>query len=327
MVIGVLAVGCTGDGAPPLAEAVSAPIGPRYDEPSGSPGQPIASSAEPAAALPPASLRWPILAAMPICYGACAGSWPEDLPEVAVYADGTVFTASVADASPESLSITRFELAASEQVALIEAAGTAGLHAGGLRINGATQWSLGGGSHVAVADGSAALFFTRVGAAATILEAPLLDMTDADRGGNDVRQRTALRDLLRRLRALATHPDAKRVANPGYVVLADAGSAPGEDRSPVPWDGQSIAEYDDKIGNRACGLIEEGGASESQRRRLAGGALDGRGIYTGSGQTWTVHVRPLLPHERSCSDVAAWREMIGNRKRLNVRDGPAPATA
>jgi hypothetical protein len=129
---------------------------------------------EPAVAAPTAPP--PVVTVRSTCYGPCPYAGPVDVPDVAVYEDGTVIATS-ADG------LTRTTVADDELTSLLRRAEAAGLTGGGVSVNGTTRGT---------ADGSGTLFTARTGDVVTVLEAPFLGYLDEFAEPVDLEQRERL---------------------------------------------------------------------------------------------------------------------------------------
>ena len=129
----------------------------------------------------------PVLTVASVCYGGCPYAGPPDVPDVAVYEDGTVVATAVEDGRAVQ---RRSTLDTAELDGVLGLAERAGLLDGGVAANGSTRGT---------ADGSGTLFTGRDGDVRTVVEAPFLGFVDEFAEPVDLDQRRDLEALLDRL--------------------------------------------------------------------------------------------------------------------------------
>ena len=214
----------------------------------------------------------------------------DDLAEIAVYADGTIVTTTWAyDRSPASPALHRGTISAQQLDAVVESIQRAGL---------GDDESTFIPSGEQIADGSATLFVVRANGRTAAVWADQLDTVEHHRL---VPERwAALRDLSQRLRSiesLATEPVV------GDWTMRIEPLDPSFAHDQPSWPGPSFSSVDEPWGpgRRRCAIV----AAEEARSALA--ALADHQIFTDHGVVARVSLRPLLPHEHTCSDTA-----IGN---------------
>ncbi|MEP7054305.1 MAG: hypothetical protein ABI912_03570 [Actinomycetota bacterium] len=254
----------------------------------------------------------PILALEYDCYGACVYLWPLGLSEVAVYADGSVAIAR--DGPPEATATSgairtySLKLTDKEVESLRTAAHDVGLQGGGVHAAGTTANT---------ADGGGSIFFGRDGGLVTVIEAPFLwDGEDFSHG--DRKQRAALLSFQKQLASLEKRSDAKPVAPDGYVALIGPAEDAGIGRTdPKPWPGpNALASYQDVVGSRRCAVIPAADATPAMVDALT--TLTYGATYTSQGATWSVEGRPLMPHQKTCADVASWQRLLAADERAKL---------
>ena len=261
----------------------------------------------------PATDTEPMLELIDICYGACGAVAPGSLPTVVVYPDGTIVRSGYVTAGGDpqrALAGYDGRLDDATLAALVAEARAADLALGGVGVNGTTQGT---------ADGGGTRFVARLDGMETAFEVPFLlpgdgsDPEAADpQGGGDPEQRAALTTVADHLRSLGTQVAVSPRRGARWAVLA----APATDRSPdAAWSTPDPAGLDQPPGLVSdasgpggeagsplrCGLLDAG---DDRIAELAG-AADGWLTARVAGTVWALGARPLLPHEHTCTDVAA----------------------
>lgn len=222
------------------------------------------------------------------CYGECAYLWPGDLPQVAVYADGTVVAAEFPQGQGDPpMVMTRGHVTAEQVQALALAATEAGLHGQGRLPNSRPP------DEIQIADGCGTVFTYRSGSAIAVREVEHLYTGD---DFNQVGERAKLLALQQSLRTIAeTARDPLPITQWALVfkpqaIVNEVPEWPGPDLSTLPartW------------GDFRCAILDGGAWSLT-----ASATYDE--YYRSGGSTWFVSTRPLLPHEHGCDDVIVW---------------------
>jgi hypothetical protein len=211
----------------------------------------------------------------------------DDLAEIAVYADGTIVTTTWAyDRSPASPTLHRGTISAQQLDAVVESIQRAGLG------NDESTFIASGEQ---IADGSATLFVVRANGRTAAVWADQLDVVEHHRL---VPERwAALKDLSQRLRSiesLATEPVV------GDWTMRIEPLDPMFAHDQPNWPGPPFASAVERWGSgpQRCAIV----AATVARGALA--ALVDHQIFIDQGVMARVSLRPLLPHEHTCSDTA-----------------------
>lgn len=222
------------------------------------------------------------------CYGECAYLWPGDLPQVAVYADGTVVAAEFPQGEGDPpLVMTTGHVTADQVQALAIAATEAGLRGQGRLPNSRLP------DGIEIADGGGTVFTYRSGPAIAVREVEHLYAGDDFSQVGDRVKLLALQQTLRTIAETATDPlpiTQWAVVFEPQAIVNEVPEWPGPDLSTVP-----AASW----GDLRCAILP--GAAWAL---TATATYDE--YYVSGGSTWFVSIRPLLPHEHGCDDVFAW---------------------
>lgn len=227
-----------------------------------------------------------------VCYGACAYVTPSGLPDVSLDAvTGTVMSMRVDARGSTVFPITLLRGAATPQqvddvLALVERAGLPA-DTSYPRMRDGVGAADGGGSILRV---------TSTDGTSGSVEAPHLYSSGDDLYANQGR-RLQLRSLRDALAALAGIGEPYQPL--AHAVVAES-LGPANGPSQVAWTGPDLAQLPEVVGGVGCAVLsdQELAAVDPTLR-----AADQPLVVTDGGRSWTVQLRPLLPHERTCADL------------------------
>ena len=239
---------------------------------------------------------------------------PGSLPSVVVYPDGTIVRSGYETAAGEpqrALAGYDGRLDDATLATLVAEARAADLTLGGVGVNGTTQGT---------ADGGGTRFVARLDGTETAFEVPFLssgddaaagDPAQGDAGG-DPQQRAALAVVADHLRALGTQVAVNPRRGARWAVLAAPstessadgrrGRRPIRPRSTPPpaWCRRAPRSVWSPAPRCGAGCWRPATIGWTSWRRPPNGWLTARV----AGTLWALGIRPLLPHEHTCTDVA-----------------------
>ncbi len=229
----------------------------------------------------------PVLQLTGRCYGACAFVDPLGLPARVLYADGTVVAAE--HTGPDPVATLRRGQADPARVRdLVALARRAGLDVGG-------ESTLTYPDGPFFADGGGDVLTGRLDGRTTTVESPQSYDAALDGSSSDPEQRRLLRELAEALRAL---PAGEPYDADGVVLRAEPAGESASDGG--AWTGPALADLP-ADGAARCAVL----TGPEAARALEAVAQDGfPTVHTDGGRRWSVQARPVLPHERTCTDVA-----------------------
>ncbi len=221
--------------------------------------------------------------------------WPRDLHRTAVYANGDVV--HIEADSDLDVVMLRTNVDASRLRAWLDLADTAGLTAPG-RLPPETLPDPG-----SVVDGAFAVVTRRHGdeLAVVAIDQPGVGVTGGER-------RAVLDALLLAIRRDAPEPVAQPVER---WAVETTGPTPDLATLTWPWpelDPRSLP-WTTSAGGIRCAIVTRAGWPYTTTEAADLGALTS-GIFR----------RPLLPHETSCADVFAWRDLLGLGETVSLVD-------